>query len=391
MKKECFEEYCTGCGLCKSIRYRQFIEKNDGFEYPLLLSEDLSFCSKMCPAGGRTPFKSNSMWGNISQVWLGWSTDNEIRNVASSGGVLTSLCCYLLDNGIVDGIIQTIVGDSSPYSTKTVISRNANDVKKCMGSRYSYSSPLSNIHKMIIDKEKYAFVGKPCDVQTFKLYLTEDQELSEKIVITLSFFCAGIPSTKAQKELLNHLGCNSEKECKRLDYRGNGWPGFATAYKIDGNEEKLSYDESWGKILGRKIRKSCRVCVDGIGESADIVCADAWYMTKYGKPNFSENSGRNIIFARYDYGNKVVINAQEKGYIYIEDGHEYFKSFSRIQKHQFERRATMRSMLFAMKLFGRQVPAYDKERLIELSKYISPKNKIRRFIGTCMRVIKGKI
>lgn len=74
---------------------------------------------------------------------------------------------------------------------------------------------------MIIGREKYAFVGKPCDVQSFKLYLVEDEELSEKIVLTLSFYCAGIPSVEAQKELLSHLGCNSEKECKRLDYRGN--------------------------------------------------------------------------------------------------------------------------------------------------------------------------
>lgn len=50
----------------------------------------------------------------------------------------------------------------------------------------------------------------------------------------------------------------------------------------------MSYNESWGNILGKYLQKRCKICPDGIGEFADIVCADAWHGDKSGYPNFEE-------------------------------------------------------------------------------------------------------
>ena len=392
-KIDVYKEYCTGCGLCHSVLNISFSENTKGFMYPDLKEENLEFCEKFCPACSYydTMESQYTMWGKISKTYIGWALDDAIRYSASSGGVLTAVCCYLLNEGIVDGIIQTAVGKGAPYSTKTVISRTSDDVLKCMGSRYSNSSPLFDLEQIVKKNEKYAFVGKPCDVQSLKLYLKNNVELASQIECCLSFFCAGVPSNVAQKSLLKRLGCEDVMSCTHLDYRGNGWPDFATAYKSDGSSQRISYDESWGGILGRDIRKSCRFCIDGIGDYADIVCADAWHTQADGMPDFEEHSGRNAIFSRSQVGDQIICGAFEKGCIYIQRDDYYFNNFARVQRFQNERRGAMLAMLLAMKLFRKNIPLYNINKLVKLSRNVCLKIKIKRFIGTVKRIMGGKI
>ena len=122
--------------------------------------------------------------------------------------------------------------------------------------------------------------------------------------------------------------------CISLRYRGNGWPGYATVQKIDGKCNKISYNESWSKILGRDVRKSCRFCIDGIGSLADISCGDAWYLLKNNKPDFSEHKGRNIVFSRTRKGETLLNDAVQGGFIHTEEYKE-LNNLKLIQKYQF--------------------------------------------------------
>lgn len=59
----------------------------------------------------------------------------------------------------MDGVINTDVGDGSPLSTKTYVSKTAEDIMRHMGFRYLISFPLMNILSENQDK-KYLFTGK---------------------------------------------------------------------------------------------------------------------------------------------------------------------------------------------------------------------------------------
>lgn len=384
-----YEEYCTGCGLCSSVANVSFRKDEAGFLTPCLTEKHLEFCENICPAGGHAYNDYSSEWGQYLQLFAGWANDLSTRTQASSGGILTALCCYLIDNKLVDGIIQTKASESVVYETITIISKTSEQVRACMGSRYSISSPLMNIKQMIQPQQRYAFVGKPCDVASLKAYLALDSELSSQILYLFSFFCAGEPSNRAQKKLLTELNCEYEEECNSLQYRGNGWPGQATAIKKDGSQYSISYDDSWGKILGRDVRKICRFCIDGIGESADIACGDLWYLDKTNKPDFSEGDGRNIIFARNHRGMDLLQLADEAGYICIERTSEEQLKF--VQAYQYSRRATMLSKLLALKLLGRNIPKYNWKKMFNLSKYVSIKMHIRTILGILKRAINKKI
>lgn len=391
-KTELYNEYCTGCGLCQSCANVKGNYDSKGYFSPALNNSAITFCENYCMASGKALEKiyDADIWGKTIQAFLGWAKKSDVRYNASSGGVLTMLCIYLLENKLVDAIIQTKADSLIPYATETKVSRTVEDVLACMGSRYSISSPLANIKEMVCKNESYAFVGKPCDVAALRLYLQDDKEMAGQIKFLFSFFCAGLPSNVAQKKLLQQLGCTDENPCEKLQYRGNGWPGFATATRMDGTKQFISYDDSWGKILGRDIRKCCRICVDGVGEAADIACGDAWYMTADKKPDFREAEGRNVIFARTEIGDWLLKQAASKGYIQLED-YNPDGDLLYIQNYQYMRRATMLSMLLAMKLLGKCIPYYSFTKLSLWSKQIGIKQRLKRFLGTIKRTLEGKM
>ena len=392
MNKKTIHEYCTGCGLCHSLQGSLIDLDEKGF--PRVKEEsicDLSFFKSICPSSSYREKANHGIWGIVDYSFVGYSYNSSVRFKASSGGALTALSLYLLEKKIVDGIIHTTFDPNDPTKTITVISRTKDDVINRCGSRYSISSPLTDILQICSSNEKYAFIGKPCDVMALKKAMGENGVLSSSIAILLSFFCAGEPSQGAQLKLLDAMGCKKD-ECEQITYRGNGWPGFTTVQKKDGSLCKLEYKEAWGKHLGRDIRKSCRFCLDGTGDYADIVCADYWYLDSCGLPDFSEHAGRNIIISRNPTSSVLLRNALAEKYIIKEnDDSELLSRLKEIQPGQFKRKCTMHSMLWAMRLFNKTIPDYGSSYLRRYARNIGMITRIKFFLGTIKRIVKNKI
>lgn len=93
---------------------------------------------------------SGNIWGRKKSVYLGWAKDPVIREKASSGGIITAVCCYLLESGLVDAVIHTKASGKIPYATETVVSVTVEDVLACMGSRYSVSAPLKIFCRLLM-------------------------------------------------------------------------------------------------------------------------------------------------------------------------------------------------------------------------------------------------
>lgn len=389
-----YKEYCTGCGLCRGLRNKTFIEDEKGYLTPNLNETDSSFCTKVCPAGGNAlnNYQNGTIWGKFRFAYLGWSTDSFIRKASSSGGVLTSLCCYLLENKMVDAIIHTRKSKDDIRKTETVISRTKADILNCMGSRYTTSSPLLNLLDKIKEGEHYVFVGKPCDVSALRIYMEEvDTQLKEQIKYLFSFFCAGQPSIIANNNLVKALGGDNLQECLDLQYRGNGWPGYATLTKKNGSQKQMDYETSWMSILGRDVRKICRFCADGTGELADISCGDAWFLGTNDRPDFTERPGRNVIFARSDEGGILLNEVIKAGCIeaYTFDADK--EGLRKMQPYHYTRKASLQVYKWALKICGRTYPHYDNNKLSLFAKGFPLKHKLLRFGGTVQRILKGTI
>lgn len=382
-------EYCTGCGLCVAVNGTAFERESKGFFYPRLQSTDADLCRIVCPAAGNAAnhFQDGTTWGKMKSCCLAWSSDDTTRFQASSGGVITSLCIYLLEKHMVDAVIQVKRNAKDQTKTITVVNTTKEAVLECCGSRYTSSTPLMNIKDLIETGKKYAFVGKPCDVSALRMLQVEKVAAwTEQIVYMFSFFCAGQPSERANKKLLHALQCDSVADIEDLSYRGNGWPGFAAVRLKNGSKHQMEYEKSWMTILGRDVRKSCRFCADGTGEQADISCGDAWYLTSEGKPDFTEAPGRNVVFARTQQGETLLKAAILDGVVTTEPYDTEKDNLKKSQPYHYNRKASLRSLKVAMKLCGRNFPLYSSKILKKFETGYPLKNKVLRCIGTIKRV-----
>lgn len=382
-------EYCTGCGLCAAVNKTTFERGNKEFLYPCLKASDADLCRMVCPAAGNAAnnFQDGTTWGKMESCCLAWSSDDTTRFKASSGGVITSLCIYLLEKHMVDAVIQVKRNSEDQTKTITVVNTTKEAVSECCGSRYTSSAPLMEIKGLVENGKKYAFVGKPCDVSALRMLQVGGIEAwTEQIIYMFSFFCAGQPSENANQKLLHALGCDSITDIEDLSYRGNGWPGFAAVRLKNGSKHQMGYEKSWMTILGRDVRRSCRFCADGTGEQADISCGDAWYLTPDGKPNFEEAAGRNVVFARTQKGEELLEAAIQDGVVETEPYNPERDNLKKSQPYHYNRKASLRSLKVAMSLCGRNFPLYNSKILKKFETGYPLKDKVLRCVGTIKRV-----
>ena len=389
-KIDSYKKLCSGCGLCAEQGVK-FLENEKGFLVPELHEENLEFCKQVCPASYRAGLhtEASSVWGHSEAVYLGYSTDDDIRFKASSGGVTTATAIYLLEHNLVEGILQCGVTKEDPFTVKLFCNQTVEEVKRCIGSRYITSSPLLNIFDLIVPGKKYAFIGKPCDVIALKNYRETNEILKESIVYLLSFFCAGVPSKAVNYSLIEKMGCKLS-ELRKLTYRGNGWPGYAIATDVNGKEYSMTYTDSWGKVLGRDVRTYCRFCLDGFGEQADIACGDAWYI-KGNKPDFSEHQGRNVIFARTKKGQQLLQEMAAANVIELSAYNNFESELPIIQAYQERRRTTVKGKIVALKVSNKPYPMWDRKTVNVLSKFGGMRKNLSMMKGIVSRIKEGKI
>ena len=320
-------DLCTGCGLCASLAPQSMHMALDtmGFARPRITSavpKDIDEkIDALCP--GRnivqvlSPADDHVLWGPIQACRTGHATDAALRQHASSGGVISALLTYLLASKTVDYVIQVGASSASPLDNLTVTSTTAENVYDAAGSRYAPSSPLANVHEHLASPGRFALVGKPCDIAAMRAMARTDPRIDQKIPVMISFFCAGVPSRRGTEKILEAMQVD-EKDVVDFRYRGDGWPGFATARKADGSESRMSYADSWGNILSKHVQFRCKICPDGSGGLADIVCGDAWESDAQGYPAFAERDGQSLILSRTTRGEGLVKRALAAGAISCE-------------------------------------------------------------------------
>lgn len=308
---------CLGCGLCASVighdKCKMVLYK-DGFYYPNLEEGvDDPVIKELCPGIKVHSNINNELWGKYLEISEGWSTDDKIRFHSSSGGVVSALAIYLIQEHIVDSVLQVGASPNDYRRNELKVSSKREDVLNNAQSRYAPALSLYSV-KQILDEsnETFAFIGKACDIAGMKNFIEAFPEYKDRIKLFISIICAGMPSLKGTEEAIRLSG--NEKEPKTLKYRGDGWPGLFKAKWDDGSEFSLTYHESWGKILGKYLNFRCKVCADGIGSLADISVGDSW-STKDGYPDFEEKDGKSLIFARTSKGLDCLKDAAKKGYI----------------------------------------------------------------------------
>lgn len=379
---------CLGCGLCSAISEKCEMRLNPhGFYEPILTEisqQEEKLISRICPSINITcnrEHNNTSVWGNVILASNAWAVDENIRKSSSSGGVTSALAIYLLESHRVDAILHVGVCENDYLHNTLHISKSKKDILKRNASRYAPALVFDKIFE-ILDKnnDTYAFIGKPCDIAGLKNLILVYPQYKDRIKYFLSIFCAGMPSYNATVKAINTFG-NTSKPIS-LQYRGNGWPGYFTVKFEDGTTSKMTYNESWGKILGKELGLRCKICPDGIGLLADISSGDSWN-TKDGYPDFTESDGRNFCFIRTKAGKELFESAIKDGYII--DEILDIDEVRNMQNYQYTRRHYVGWRIVAIQLLTRKILSFKNIGYIRMALSSNLLKGIKESLGTVKR------
>lgn len=386
---------CVGCGACQYFCGKYSIELKNiediGIRPIFKKVQDVNYseCLKFCPGysiGSIRNIKQNDqvishpLIGPALEIWQGYASDKDIRYKASSGGALSALALYCLEKESMEFVLHVGMDKITPWHNMTVQSKSRTDLLAQTGSRYAPSSPCESLALIESSSRPCVFIGKPCDAAAVSALRQFRPKLDKNLGLILSFFCAGPPCSAGTISLLKEL--NIEKQTtNEIRYRGKGWPGyFQVSFNNGAEHEKLTYEESWGKLVKHHRSFRCNLCPDGLGELSDISCGDAWHL--YDKQN--EDFGQSLVLARSKLGNEILHKAMESGYLHLEPS----KPADVIKAQPLAgRRAEIFGRLLAMKTLLMPVPQFVDFPLRKVWLKNSIKVKIKTYLGTLRRLL----
>lgn len=321
-------------------------------------------------------------WGPVYEVWEGFATDSQIRHAGSSGGAASALALFAIEHAGMHGVLHITARTDIPYLNKTVLSRTRAELLARTGSRYAPASPCDGLQQIEDAPGPCVFIGKPCDVAGATMAAKLRPRLAEKLGLTIAFFCAGTPTTRATLGLLKKMGVDDPSRILSLRYRGNGWPGRFTVQFVDAagrtQEGSLSYEESWEFLTNDK-QWRCHICPDHTGEFADIAVGDPWY-----RPVQSGELGKSLIVARTQRGREFLHAAAKAGYVVLETRDATL--LPRSQPNLLRTRGAVWGRLLALRLAGVPTPQFPGFQLFRAWLRLPLSQKTKSILGTWRRI-----
>lgn len=216
--------------------------------------------------------------GNYLALRKGYAKEQEIRDYAASGGMVTALLCNLLRHGDIDGAWVTrtdFVNDELTY--KTYIAVTEQEIREASSSVYMSIPLLKHIDLLEQFPGKVAVVMTPCMMHGLERILEKRPELKEKVVLKLGLYCSGGHDIRATTLSMEKAGI-SPKDAKRLYYRRGHWRGMSSVLYKNGEEKTFSYAKLVCAYKNAYFfeKASCMSCRDHFAKSADLSFGDIW-------------------------------------------------------------------------------------------------------------------
>ncbi|MEM7216203.1 MAG: Coenzyme F420 hydrogenase/dehydrogenase, beta subunit C-terminal domain [Pseudomonadota bacterium] len=389
--------FCIGCGLCKSIAPKSAIEMRTGshghlrpFPRNRLDEKEERKILELCPGinvsgplsepGDRD---DDPVWGHNLRSAKGHTTDDAMRFVASSGGIMTAINNFLLDTGRVNFVLQTAPDPDDPYGSIPVICRTAEDLLTAQGSRYASAATLGTIMEVLDLDEPFAVSLKPCDVAGVRNLQKVNSKARELVKFTQAMFCGTVPSVSSLEGFYERRTLDFYRDRPRsFRWRGNGNPGPTVAEMPDGSVLEATYQEMWDDNPWTS-QLRCKLCPDAIGLQADIAVGDCWP----GGIPVGEDEGWNAMIVHTETGLEILNACEADGRVKLVDIGS--KHLCDVQPHHVRLRREMTSRLEGCKEMGMPNPNFMNLALEECAGQLTEQERTAARDGTVTRVKKG--
>ena len=226
MSLVCDQNKCAGCMACIDICPKSCITIKDGLEHMNAVIDDdvcihCNACHQVCQQQHPSTFHATV------ESCQGWAQE-EIRDIASSGGFATAIILAFIKNG---GVVAACHFENGEFTFSIIHAKD--DISRYTGSKYVKSDP-SGIYKSIASElrngKKVLFIGLPCQVSSLINYITLRAKAYRDSLFTIDLICHGTPSVKILQKALQEYGYSLEK-VNEIYFRRNTMFGLRTDIK----------------------------------------------------------------------------------------------------------------------------------------------------------------
>lgn len=302
-----FPQLCRSCGACEGIcpQYAIRMEKNQYKQYipNLFLDEciDCDKCNKICPV--QENMFNDTIIGKYRKIVIAKSTDSEINKRGSSGGVVSQLLSFGIDNHYFKQIITVENQENKIIADPIIVDSNTNIPS---GSKYISSPLLRNLKHFT--KESVITV-LPCEAQAIRNVNTD--------IIIFGLFCSKLSNEDLINYLIQKSNCHYD-DIVDINYRNGEWPGNVEIKFKDNGVFRYKLTRSIFTAIYNSYyytNSGCLLCNDYTAEHADISFGDPWGGKQYQKDEF----GSTLVIIRSERGENLFNHAVEKGIITAEE------------------------------------------------------------------------
>ena len=276
---------CHGCGgcvtFCTAVNYGALKMEEDHIPRYKSVEKciDCGLCYLICPAAGELEeqvqrnIEGSAPMGRILQASIARANDEEIRNRATDGGVVTAMLLHLFDSGRIDG---AIVSKETTEGRVPWLATSREDIIDAAGSHYdamqgpvqlgkeysTYSPSTQALGSLMRQGlKRIAFVGAPCQIKAVRKMEALKLVPSDSIKYYLGLFCTSNFDLDGEKlkTLESLAGCRMQ-DVDKMNIKDE----FMLHLK-DGSIKSVPLDK-----LDFAKRGACRYCDDFSAEYADI-------------------------------------------------------------------------------------------------------------------------
>lgn len=301
------EKDCCGCGACSVACPKDCITMEERSLGHLFPSVDRTLCVKCGKCETVCPMLAQPSKQPLEKkAFAAYAKAADVRFEGSSGGMFGVFARELIDQGFV---VYGAAFDKE-LKLKCTPAETKEELHPLCKSKY-LQSDLTGRYKEIENRlkkcDKVLFVSTPCQVRALKLFLSKEYAN----LITIDFFCHGVPSQKFFDQCLDLDSKRLGGDIKQYEFRTKKTHGATPHYfteVVQGKNGKKSisglYFLSPFYAVFQKyinLRESCYDCrFAGADRVSDITIGDFHDIEKYA-------SGIN----RFDGVSTVIVNTSK--------------------------------------------------------------------------------
>jgi len=316
---------CTGCGACVGLDTAGDSRMTDTPAGPVpQFGPGARFPAgafDCCPGKGLDyPRLHKAVYGRWPDNWLtgpavavrtGHAADAAVRRNGASGGVLTSVLIYLLEQKLVDAVVVVRQGVPTPEQARSVFATTREEILAAAQSVYVPVSVLDRLREFEPGK-RYAMTCLPDQAAALRTMQAAGHSQARQVRYVLGPYTGTALYPAAIRSFLRSAGVAAADAITSLQWRAGEWPGYLEIKTASGRVVR-SNKFYYNYLIPFFITRNSLQNLDFANEFCDLAVGDAW------SPRFEQaGGGHSVITTRTPALEQIVAEMAAQGRLTVE-------------------------------------------------------------------------